>query len=253
MGHLFAFKFASCTSALRKNPSSVTLLATAMNPDKLFDYLDGKLPDGERRRIEQQLVSDTQLQRELSMAREIHSRMRGDSREVVVPEAIDAERGRKLARRIGIAFIVLMAVNVGAGLWIIARKEMANPNRKLLEDQMRDQISKSLDRAASALTPPPLGVTELTITVGQGQLDTAADKVVTAAEQLGGSATKQLPDSHRIGVLVELPANRDMEFRRAIDAVSGKIRDYPASGETKEGSEKKSFIVHILEPATPQN
>ena len=50
-----------------------------MNPDKLFDYLDGRLPGAERAALEQQLISDKQLQRELALAREIHAGMRGDS------------------------------------------------------------------------------------------------------------------------------------------------------------------------------
>lgn len=225
-----------------------------MNPDKLFNYLDGKLSGPERKQLEEQLLTDAQLQRELAMAREIHSRMHGDSREVLIPDPVDAERGRMLARRIGVAFIILMAVNVGAGLWLIARQETANPNRKLLEEQMREQLTKSLENAATMLTPPPLGVTELTITVASGRLDAAANRVVAAAERSGGSATKQLPDTHRIGVLVDLPANGETEFRRSIDAISGVRRDYPETDESAApSSEKKSFIVQILEPATTQN
>src|SRR5438477_34936 len=56
-----------------------------MNPDKLFDYLEGRLPAPERAALEDRLMSDKQLQRELAVARQIHAGMRGDSREVVVP------------------------------------------------------------------------------------------------------------------------------------------------------------------------
>src|ERR1700730_13339829 len=77
-----------------------------MNPDKLFDYLDGKLPARERAELEQRLTSDQQLQRELAVARQIHASMRGDSREVLLPAEVDvSERGRKMARRVGIGFI----------------------------------------------------------------------------------------------------------------------------------------------------
>ena len=90
-----------------------------MNPDKLFDYLEGRLPAAERAALEQRLISDKQLQRELAVARQIHAGMRGDSREVLLPPRPDVtEEGRKMALRVGAAFIVLMAVNVGIGLWL---------------------------------------------------------------------------------------------------------------------------------------
>ena len=38
-----------------------------MNPDKLFDYLEGRLPPAERAALEQRLISDRQLQRELAV------------------------------------------------------------------------------------------------------------------------------------------------------------------------------------------
>ena len=105
-----------------------------MNPDKLFDYLEGNLPPAERAALEEQLISDKQLQRELAVARQIHANMRGDSREVLLLPTQDVtEQGRKMALRVGAAFIVLMAVNVGIGLWLIARHETKNPNRSLLE------------------------------------------------------------------------------------------------------------------------
>src|SRR5205823_9348172 len=80
-----AFDFAVYlpTSALRVNASGVTLSrAPTMNPDKLFDYLDGRLPAAERAELEEQLISDRQLQRELAIARQIYAGMGGDSREV---------------------------------------------------------------------------------------------------------------------------------------------------------------------------
>ena len=135
-----------------------------MNPDKLFDYLEDKLPAAERAALEQRLMSDKQLQRELAVARQIHAGMRGDSREVLLPPQPDVtEQGRKMALRVGAAFIVLMAVNVGIGLWLIARHETKNPNRALLEKQMREQIANSLEHAAATFTPAPLGVSEIMV------------------------------------------------------------------------------------------
>src|ERR1700745_2656783 len=181
-----------------------------MNPDKLFDYLEGRLSATERAALEQQLIADKQLQRELAVALQIHAGMRGDSREVLLPLRPNVtEQGRKMALRVGAAFIILMAVNVGFGLWLIVRHETRNPNRALLETQMRQQIAKSLEHAAATFTPAPLGVSEITVPVATGKLDTAADEIVAIASRLGGSATKGLQDRARLSLLVDVPANRE--------------------------------------------
>ncbi|PYK32300.1 MAG: hypothetical protein DME58_06210, partial [Verrucomicrobia bacterium] len=157
-----------------------------MNPDKLFDYLEGRLSSTERAVLEERLMSDKQLQREFAVARQIHAGMRGESREVVLPAPpeIPQQGGRKMAIRIGVAFMVLMFVNVGIGLWFIFRHESKNPNRPLLEAQMREQIAKSIERAA-ALTPAPnaLGVTEITIPAETGKLDVVANEVVAIVSE----------------------------------------------------------------------
>src|SRR5207249_12226121 len=192
-----------------------------MNPDKLFDYLEGRLSPRERADLEERLISDKQLQRELAVARQIFSGMHGDSREVVLPSQPDVtEQGRKMALRVGVAFIILMAVNVGFGLWLIVRHETRNPNRALLETQMREQIVKSIERAAATFTPAPLGVSESIVPVAGGKLDASADEVVTIASRLGGSATKGLEDRARLSVLVDVPANREPDFRAAIASIT---------------------------------
>jgi hypothetical protein len=234
-----------------------------MNPDKLFDYLEGRLSPKERAALEEQLMSDKQLQREFAVARQIHAGMRGDSREVVLPAPTDvSEPGRKMAIRIGVAFMVLMFVNVGIGLWFIFRHESKNPNRPLLEAQMREQIAKSIERAA-ALTPAPnaLGVTEITIPVETGKLDAVADRVVAIVSELRGSATKGVPDAGRLSILVDLPASRESEFRGAIASTAGPSSGSSAFAEatadkqtpaepgspTPVAGEKKSFVVQIVE------
>jgi hypothetical protein len=224
-----------------------------MNPDKLFDYLEGKLPATERAALEEQLISDKQLQRELAVARQIHAGMLGDSREVLLSPSPDlteqGEQGRKMALRVGVAFIILMAVNVGFGLWLIVRHETRNPNRALLETQMRDQIAKSLEHAAATFTPAPLGVSEITIPATVGKLDTVADEVVTIASRLGGSATKGLQDRDRLSVLVDVPSNREQVFRAAIEAIGREEPGSPppATATTSATAEKKSFVVQIVE------
>ncbi len=234
----------------------------AMNPDKLFDYLDGRLSSNERDALEERLMSDKQLQRELAVARQIHDRMRGDSQEVILPPNDDtSEQGRKMSIRVGVAFMVLVAVNVGIGLWFIVRHETRNPNRPLLEKQMREQIAKSIERAAATLTPAPdsLDISEITIPVAKGKLDSVADEVVAIASRLGGSATKGLQDGNRLSILGDVPSNRESDFRSALASISG--AEPESSPATAQGpgsaplatvtppatAEKKSFVVQIVE------
>ena len=228
-----------------------------MNPDKLFDYLDGRLPATERAALEERLMSDKQLQREFAVARQIHAGIRGDSRELVLPASPDVSmQGRNMAIRIGVAFMVLISVNVGIGLWFIFRHESTNPNRPLLEAQMREQIAKSISRAAT-LTPSPnaLGVTEITIPSEKGKLNAIADTVVKIVSSLAGSATKGVPDAGRVSILVDVPSNREGEFRAAVASVQGGgSPDSPAPINAPEmgspshaTSEKKSFVVQIVE------
>jgi hypothetical protein len=228
-----------------------------MNPDKLFDYLDGRLLASERAALEEQLMSDKQLQRELAVARQIHAGMHGDSQEVILPAAPDiSEQGRKMATRIGVAFMVLVFVNVGIGLWFIFKHESTNPNRPLLEAQMREQIAKSIERAAATLTPTPnaLGVTEITVPVETGKVDAVADQVVTISSRLGGSATKGLQDRGRLTVLIDVPSNRESEFRAAVASMGGEGPGLATAGtptrppeSTPPATEKKSFIVQIVQ------
>jgi len=225
-----------------------------MNPDKLFDYLEGRLSPNERAALEEQLVSDKQLQREFAVARQIHAGMRGESKEVVLPAPPDvSEQGRKMAIRIGVAFMVLMFVNVGIGLYFIFRHESKNPNRPLLEAQMREQIAKSIERAAT-LTPAPnaLGISEITIPAEPGKLNAVADEVVAIVSRFGGSATKGVPDAGRLSILVDLPATRESEFRGAIQSITGASPDSatPATVTTPATTEKKSFVVQIVEEAS---
>jgi hypothetical protein len=80
------------------------------------------------------------------------------------------------------------------------------------------------------------------------------------ARRLGGSATKGLPDEHRIGVLVDLPSNRESEFRAAILSMVGATEHTatPASAQEPGSAipataEKKSFVVQIIEAAAEQH
>ena len=217
-----------------------------MNPEKLFDYLDGRVSPAERAAIEQQLLTSAELQRELAIAREIHARARNDAREVVLDAEIDtSERGRKLARRIGVAFIILMAANVGVGLWFIAHHETRNPNRALLEAQMREQLTKSLEqKAAAEFGAAQLGIVELKITAPRGQVERIADEVVAVTQRLGGSATKGIGEPDRIGVLADVPAAQSAEFQKQLGAIPGAEAKLTA---IVPQSDKTNFAVEITE------
>jgi len=154
-----------------------------------------------------------------------------------------------MAIRIGVAFMILMLVNVGIGLWFIFRHESKNPNRPLLEAQMREQIAKSIEHAA-ALTPSPnvLGVTEITIQAAAAKLDNVANQVVTLAGRVGGSATKGLQDTDRLTVLADVPSNREQEFRTELASIAGQkpAPITPLTEATPATGEKKSFVVQIV-------
>ena len=90
-----------------------------MSPEKLFDYLEGNLPEAERAQLEQQLASDPQLQRELAIAREMHKRSRG-SREVLGEsddQEIPSPESGKLGRRV--AALLLMFAGAAAGMLLL--------------------------------------------------------------------------------------------------------------------------------------
>jgi len=143
-----------------------------------------------------------------------------------------------------------MFVNVGIGLWFIFKHESSNPNRPLLEAQMRAQIAKSIERAAT-LTPAPnaLGVNEITVPAEKGKLDATADKVVAIITRFGGSLTKGVPDAGRVSILADVPADREPDFRNAIASIGGETPGSPIPAATATGrtTEKTSFIVQIVE------
>src|SRR5437660_9138408 len=148
-----------------------------MNPDKLFDYLEGKLSPSERAELEERLMSDSQLRRELTVARQIHTNM-GNSREILgVAEPTLEERGAVLGRRIAIAFSVLVFANVVFGIYAIAfmkKKERTQLNTQ----QNRAELAESLARtAAVALPTPTLDVEEIKFNAPVAEQNAFADKV----------------------------------------------------------------------------
>jgi hypothetical protein len=227
------------------------LLFRDMNPDKLFDYLDGKLPDHERQALEERLMSDASARREFEVARRIHASMRENQRDR--PEILSemseetAARGRRMARQVGLAFIVLVGMNVLLGLVYIAHHESKNPNRQLLDKQAREDLRQSLEKTAAAtLSPPPLGVSEWRITTERGQTNSVADGVMTAAKKFLGAGTKGVPNDGEIQVLVEIPANKAAEFKSALTPLPG-VREVNGEVATTTSTEKISIILQLAE------
>jgi anti-sigma factor RsiW len=186
-----------------------------MSPDKLFNYLDGKLSAQERAAVERQLATDTHLQRELAMAREIHSRMR-DSREVLLEDETTAARGAILGRRVAIAFAALVFMNVLFGLYAIGfmKTKSRTPSAA---DQNRKELAQALDKAAAAAMPTPtLDIDEIKISAPAKQRDAMANKVIAAAKQSGGSAVKNLNNENGLLLFAEIPNEHANQFREAL-------------------------------------
>lgn len=241
-------------SSLLVAPTAGSPHPSPMNPDKLFDYLDGNLTDYERTDLEQRLMEDPQLRREFEVARKIHSGMqtKGSERREVFGELPEetAARGRQLARRVALAFGVLVFVNVLLGLLYIAHHESQNPNRALLENQTREQLRKALDQAvATSLTPPPIGIGELEVTAEKGRTEEVADGIVKLTSRLNGTATKGVPDQGRVEVLAELPGNRVNDFRNALSSLNGIKTVAPSNAIPAEMAtdQKTSIVVQVIE------
>jgi anti-sigma factor RsiW len=223
-----------------------------VNPDKLFDYLDGRLPEHERRALEEQLMNDAEARREFEVARRIHAATGGGREHLEIVDEIigNQSQGKRAARQILLATLVLVAVNVLLGLLYIAHHESKNPNRALLDKQSREQLRQALDKAAAgALTPPPIGVTELNVTVQKGRAQTVAEEIVQLTKRLKGMATAGIPDGGRMKVLVEIAAARSGDFRDALGNLDG-VKEIGGNTSIPTGSnpqEKISVVVQLME------
>jgi hypothetical protein len=216
-------------------PVAPRLFRLKMNPDKLFDYLEGKLSPTERAELEERFMSDPEARRELEVARRIHASM-SDSREVVGvadPTSI-SERGPILARRIMITFLVLVFVNVTFGVYAIFFMENKRHARERTE-QNRTELSQSLSQtAAAALPTPTLGIEEITLNAPANERDPLTNKVMATASQSGGSAAKGLSNENGTLIFAEIPTARLNEFREALKKLGASIppsTSEPATGE----------------------
>lgn len=219
-----------------------------MNPDKLFDYLDGKLAPAEREHLEEKLMSDEQLRREFNIAREIH-RSGGISREVIVPA--DIERGGRLGRRVAIAAIALVFANVIGGLCFITFQTKKSVDAKRSEEAVRQQVTASIGAAAQNAMPVPTFVpAEIQITAPRAQWQNVANRVIAAAVAFGGEARKGLPDEKMMTVLADIPSAREEQFRLAVTSAASSAP--PLSVVQGSAEPNKRSIVQVRIAEAPQ-
>jgi hypothetical protein len=226
-----------------------------MNPEKLFDYLEGNLTQEARAELESQLATDPQLQRELAIAREMHRRSRG-SREVLGESDdldIPAAPRSKLGGRLMAAFALLVLVNVLVAIaFIIGRKKPENPaDLRARELAIRQQLTASLQKAAeTALPAPTLAAEEIHLFAAAHDHETLANNVVLLAQQCGGSAVKAPPDDTGITVLADIPAGRENEFRQAIAPLASTAFSSPTPrAEKPVPRDRMNIYVRITQPA----
>lgn len=220
-----------------------TLVQLPMNPDKLFDYLDGKLPPEEQATLEERFMSEPELRRELAIARQIHAQM-GDSREVVgFAEPTLEQRGAILGRRIAIVFSALVFANVLFGIYAIGF--MNKKTRTQLNTQRnRTELQESLARSAAvALPTPSLEIDEIKFNAPVTQQNELANKIADQAKAVGGSAAKGLADEHGVLLFVEIPTARLNEFHEAMKKLGGNV---PTSPSTAASGEKSILQVRIV-------
>ncbi len=193
-----------------------------MNPDKLFDYLDGKLSPNERAELEERFMSDPEARRELAVARQIHAQM-GDSREIVGTADAEpiSERGAVLARRIMSVFIVLVGLNVAFGIYAIFFMKNKQHARERTE-QNRTELAQSLSQtAAIALPTPRLDVEEIKMIAPASDQQKLANRVIDESKAVGGSAAKGLDNDQGILIFAEIPSSRVNDFREALSRLGG--------------------------------
>ena len=221
-----------------------------MNPEKLFDYIEGNLPEAERARIEEQLAAEPQLQRELAIAREIHRRSRG-SREVL-GEREDPEiplPAKPLGRRLLIAFAALVLLNVLVGIAFIIGKKNGTGEIRAREAATRQQLEASLQKTAETSLPLPTIGDEIRLPAPVTERDRVADTVILLAKQSGGSAAKAPQDDKSIIVIVDLPSTRADEFRRALTPLAS--ADYSPRPEPSPSGDKRTILqVRVADPAS---
>ncbi len=191
-----------------------------MTPEKFFDYLEGKLSEPERERLERALIADPELQKQFVAARQIHRGLERPAGETAATTRAGS-RGRQLAA----AFVLLIVMNVGLGLFYIFRSQQPSAEvQKARQDALRHQLQSSLEKsAAAAFTPPTLGLEPITIPVPAEKQEQVAQAVIAAASNAGGSATKDLPGETGLKILVLVPAAAEASFRQSLTTLGAPV------------------------------
>lgn len=228
-----------------------------MNPDKLFDYLDGKLSPADRDELENRLIDDTQLQRQFAIAREIHRSGR-ISREINVPvdDLAMTERGGRLGRRIAAAAAALVLFNVLAGLGAITylnkrpAKRATSPRADNTEtNAVRRQMEDSLRQAgASALPIPSLSDEQISLAAPRTEWTNLAAAIAQAAAACDGSVVTEPPTETSVTVTAHLPRARYPEFRQTLLGSKQSTPQLSISGNS-DGSAFETVQIRIAEAA----
>ena len=218
-----------------------------MNPEKLFDYLEGKLSETERTQLEERLAADPQLQRELAIAREMHRRSRG-SREVLLEdeEPEIPSPAKPLGRRLITAFAALVLLNVLVGIAFIIGKKGDRTGER--EAATRQQLTESLQRTAETALPLPTIADDIFLPAFVDERERMAESVILLATQAGGSAAKAPPDEKRITVIVDLPSTRADEFRRSLAPLAPPDYSPPPPDPSAAPDKRAIMQVRIGEP-----
>ena len=227
-----------------------------MNPDKLFDYLDGKLSPADRDELENKLIDDPQLQRQFAIAREIHRSGRA-SREVqaTVDDTAVAERGARLGRRIATAVAALILLNVLGGLAAItylnkkpARPRVAPPAVDE-SNGVRHQMEDSLRAVGAAALPlPSLVDDEISLAAPKPEWANLTTAITDAAVACGGSAVAEPPSETSVIVTAHLPRDRYTEFRQKLLG-TGSAPQPRASLSANDRSAFETVQIRIAEAA----
>ena len=220
-----------------------------MNPEKLFDYLEGKLSETERTHLEERLAADPQLQRELAIAREMHRRSHG-SREVLLEdeEPEIPSPAKPLGRRLITAFAALVLLNVFVGIAFIIGKKGETGERLALEAATRQQLTDSLQKTAETSMPLPTIGEDIHLPAPAEERARIADSVILLATQAGGSAAKAPPDDQRITVVIDVPSDRADEFRRSLAPLAPPEYSPPPADKSASPDKRAILQVRIGEP-----
>jgi hypothetical protein len=101
--------------------------ATPVTPDDMMRYLDGEMTPGERERVELELETSTELQREVAVYRNLKSEMQGlqfhpATHSVSVWDRVNVRLNRPLG---WVFFVVGLVVWMSYGTWIFSTSSIS--------------------------------------------------------------------------------------------------------------------------------